>query len=168
MRLVCSILAVLLGVSQGFCGPGYYGGGDYTEYYRNSWTYSFGFPSPYPGKIRKDVEKSWTFSKYNRQYAKAVMNPVVPRKDGNEVPLPDDPSSATFVVSTPEKAELWIDSKKSQQSGKQRIVFSPTLKPGRVYGYKFKAEWMEDGKAVVRERDVLFLIGETVHVQLDK
>lgn len=167
MKYALALMIIVITATNGYSGPGYYGGGDYTEYYRNSWTYSFGFPSPYPGKIKKDAERTWTFSKYSRQYSKAAASNV-PAKKGIEIPLPENPSSATFIVEVPEKADLWIDSKKSLQTGKQRVIFSPALKPGRVYGYKFKATWLEEEQEVVRERDVLFLIGETVNVQLDK
>lgn len=170
MRNALAIIGMGLLCSFVFGGPGYYGGGDYTEYYRNGWTYSFGYPGPYPGKVAKnEYESGRGFFRGNRKNPKHSI--AAPSKElPSQVlpPAPEDPTAAMLVITVPEKAELWVDSKKSDQKGGNRFIYTPPLKPGRAYGYKLKAVWEENGEEIIRERDVIFLIGETVNVQLTK
>gem|GEM_PF-303877 len=160
-------LTLALVLPQAIAGPGYYGGGDYTANYAYGWVGQGlgGYPGPFPGKIPKDPDRDWTFSKSQRRFSRQTVKTSNPTEiiQISKVPIKSD--GATFIVVLPEQADFWIDGKKSDRTGNKRVVHSPTLKPGRVYSYTFKASWKEMDIPKEEIREVFFLIGEEVNVQ---
>jgi len=69
--------------------------------------------------------------------------------------------SATITVLLPKPdAQLWFENAATQQQGMERHFVSPFLNPGEAYTYTVKAHWMENGKAVDRERHVNVWAGQ--------
>jgi len=82
-------------------------------------------------------------------------------------PVPNAISTARITVQLPADARLWIDGQPTQQAGSVRTFETPTiLEPGRTYSYKLRAEWVENGQPIVRERDVSFQAGRQVVVNM--
>jgi len=62
---------------------------------------------------------------------------------------------ATVTLEFPEAARVWLDGKPAEgESGKERVLTSPVLKPGQQYTFKVKAQWDANGKTYEYTRDV--------------
>jgi uncharacterized protein (TIGR03000 family) len=86
-------------------------------------------------------------------------------------PLPENPTAtgpAHLDVRLPAEAELWVDGKKTSQSGENRKFTTPDLKPGQEYVYEMRAQWNgKDGKKEEIRR-IAFRAGEQVKVDFTK
>jgi uncharacterized protein (TIGR03000 family) len=86
-------------------------------------------------------------------------------------PLPENTSAsgpAHLDVRLPAEAELWVDGKKTSQSGETRKFTTPDLKPGQEYAYEMRAHWNgKDGKKEETRR-VAFRAGQQVKVDFTK
>jgi len=71
--------------------------------------------------------------------------------------------SVTVVVPTA-TAEVWFENTLTTQQGTQRLFHSPALEPGQNYTYTIKARWMENGKAIERDRQVNVQAGQSIIV----
>jgi uncharacterized protein (TIGR03000 family) len=77
--------------------------------------------------------------------------------------------SARLTIQLPATATLWIDGQPTQQTGAVRQFTTPdTLVPGRLYTYTFRAQWVENGQPVTRERTVEFKAGNQVIVNFNE
>jgi uncharacterized protein (TIGR03000 family) len=70
-----------------------------------------------------------------------------------------------FTVRLPADAKLWVNDAETKQSGVSRRFHTPTeLEPGRAYEYTFRAQWLEGGQTVTRDRTLRFKAGEDLAV----
>jgi uncharacterized protein (TIGR03000 family) len=81
---------------------------------------------------------------------------------------PEPPRPAKLRVLLPANAELFIEQHKTTQTGSERRFVSPPLVPGKSYAVHVAATWMEDGKNIVREKDVKVRAGKQTTVDLRK
>jgi len=88
------------------------------------------------------------------------------------VPLSDEwpaVASARITVRLPADAKLWVDGRPTKRTGAVReFVTPPVLRAGFTYRYTFRAEWAEDGRAVVRERPVAVRATGSAEVDFSK
>jgi uncharacterized protein (TIGR03000 family) len=62
---------------------------------------------------------------------------------------------ATLTVQFPAAAEVWLDGKKVEGSAvEERVLTSPTLKPGEQHTFALKARWTAGGKTYEATRSV--------------
>jgi uncharacterized protein (TIGR03000 family) len=71
---------------------------------------------------------------------------------------------ASLDLRVPASAEVTFETEKTTQTGAVRSFESPPLTPGRDYVYEIKATWTENGREVVRTRQVNVRAGEQVMV----
>jgi len=69
-------------------------------------------------------------------------------------------------IRVPENAQIWIDGQKTSQTGTFREFVTPPLEQGEKFTYNIKATWTENGKPVVRERQVNFYSGDRLMVNM--
>lgn len=170
--VIFSACFTLLALSWAEAGPGWYGGGDYTANYAYGWVGQGlgGYPGPFPGKIPKDPDREFTKTprRFFRQNSRTTLSP--PPISIPAVPpvskAPSNTGGATFLVILPENADLFVDGKKSDRTGKKRLIFSPELIPGRLYSYTFKAIWEDADEPKEESREVFFRLGDELNVPL--
>ncbi len=170
--IVLSICMMIFALECAEAGPGWYGGGDYTANYAYGWVGQGlgGYPGPFPGKIPKDPDREFTKNprRFFRQNQRGVTPPP-PIRIPTTPPVskvPNNTSGATFLVILPENADLFVDGKKSDRKGKNRMIFSPDLKPGKIYSYTFKAIWRDNELQKEESREVFFSLGDELNVPL--
>lgn len=73
---------------------------------------------------------------------------------------------ATVRLYVPADAQVWFDGSATKQTGSGRAFTSPPLEPGKTYSYDVKAQWIEDGKTVVKTRTVTVQAGRTTEVDM--
>jgi uncharacterized protein (TIGR03000 family) len=61
-------------------------------------------------------------------------------------------------------AEVFVDGKKTVQTGTDRIFESPPLEAGAAFKYTVTARWVERGQVVESSREVTGTPGEVVRV----
>jgi uncharacterized protein (TIGR03000 family) len=71
---------------------------------------------------------------------------------------------ARVVVRVPEDARLEFGGVVVEQAGRVRKFTSPTLTPGQEYRYDVRATWTEDGRPVVKDRQIFVYAGEKADV----
>src|SRR5262245_30351556 len=92
--------------------------------------------------------------------------PITPTSN---YPQPENASSsspARLEVHLPAEAQLWVDGKKTNQTGATRKFTTPTLTPNRDFYYELRAEWNEQGRTVADTRRVTVRAGERVKVDV--
>jgi uncharacterized protein (TIGR03000 family) len=108
--------------------PGYWG-------FRHAWDYypygRFDYGLNYYGT----APTTRSFSAY---YPAEVWITASARADG----------AAYLAVHVPPGATLWVDGRRTAQTGAQRQFVSPPLESGRDYTYEIRARWTEDGRTV--------------------
>jgi uncharacterized protein (TIGR03000 family) len=85
--------------------------------------------------------------------APAITSPVVP---GENV--------ARVVVRVPENAQLEFGGVAVGQTGRVRKFTTPALTPNQQYRYDIRATWTENGRQVVKDRQVFVYAGEKADV----
>jgi uncharacterized protein (TIGR03000 family) len=75
---------------------------------------------------------------------------------------------AHLDVRVPADAELWVDGKKTTQTGTARTFSTPDLKPGQDYAYEMRADWQDRDRKITQTRRVTFHAGENVKVDFTK
>lgn len=89
----------------------------------------------------------------------SVTNVSVGTTSSGVVPVRDLP--ATLVLQFPNAAEVWVNGKKADgDTAPERVLTSPTLKPGEQYTFEVKARWMSGGKAYEATRTVTLGAGD--------
>jgi uncharacterized protein (TIGR03000 family) len=73
--------------------------------------------------------------------------------------------TVTVLVPTAD-AQVWFNGAATTQQGMQRVFSSPPLDQGFSYTYTIKGRWMENGRAVDRERQVNVQSGQSITVDL--
>jgi uncharacterized protein (TIGR03000 family) len=134
----------------------------YPYYFGN---YAYGYPNYY----------GYSYPDYGSSYVPNFAAPqgIAPSTNisayppAEPAPPPADVSTAHITVQLPANARLWIDDQPTQQTGSVRTFETPpNLDPARTYSYKLRAEWVENGQPMVRERDVSFKPGSQVVVNM--
>jgi uncharacterized protein (TIGR03000 family) len=88
-----------------------------------------------------------------------------PRTTTTESLYGPTPTTALITVRLPADAKLVVDDLPTPQTGPVRQFVTPgALEPGKTYHYTLKAEWMDNGQSVKRERKVDFQAGGQVNV----
>src|SRR5436190_803973 len=77
-----------------------------------------------------------------------------------------DSQPVTLIVRVPADATVEIGGVATRQTGEERRFVSPPLQAGKEYSYSLKATWKEQGKDVVRTRDVSVAPGKEIVVDL--
>ena len=75
------------------------------------------------------------------------------------------PGCACIVVEVPAGAEVWLEGRRSAQTGTQRVFYSPPLPPNGRYAYKIRARWPHGSGRMEQVRDVVVQPGQRVNVQ---
>jgi uncharacterized protein (TIGR03000 family) len=70
-------------------------------------------------------------------------------------------------VSVPANAQIWVEGKRTTDSGAFRQFISPPLPPGREFSYDIKVRWTEDGKEVTRSRHITVHAGDVVNLSFN-
>jgi len=148
--------------------PGYYGGGDYREYYAfGRGTGVANFPGPLPGP---DYYWDWT-SPWRHEWVLRPPRPA-PQEIAADDPapltvsaVPRDEPIARFTVEVPADAEVYLEGIKTRQTGTNRVFVSPRLTPGKQYVYEVRARWMANGNPVEQTKSLMLTAGQrlTVH-----
>jgi uncharacterized protein (TIGR03000 family) len=73
---------------------------------------------------------------------------------------------AKLIVRLPANAKLVIDDTATKSTGSVRSFETPPLEVGKKYSYTLKATWMEQGKEVVRQKDVIVQGGRVADIDL--
>jgi len=123
--------------------PGYYGGGNYNEYYKFGRGWGFAnFPDSLPYFPLPKPCVRWG-SVPPPGYVDPTILPSLP------VPI-----TARVTVHVPAGAEVFIEGIKSKQTGDVRQFVSPPLAPDQVYVYGVRARWEENGAPVEQLQEV--------------
>jgi uncharacterized protein (TIGR03000 family) len=77
-----------------------------------------------------------------------------------------DSQPATIRVYVPADAKITVDGTPTKQTGGDRRYVSPPLSLGKKYVYTFRATWQDQGKAIVREKEVQIEGGKETTVDL--
>lgn len=75
-----------------------------------------------------------------------------------------DDNAVLIAVRVPESAVIWFDGDKTTQTGTLREFITPSLDPGQKYTYDIKAQWVENGKEVLRTRKMEIYAGDRLMV----
>jgi len=149
--------------------PGYYGGGDYREYYAfGRGTGVANFPGPLPGP---DYYWDWT-SPWRREWVLRPPLPVPPDFAVDQpAPLavtavPRDEPLAHFTLEVPAAAEVFLEGVKTRQTGTNRVFVSPRLIPGKQYVYEVRVRWTENGNLVEQTRSLTVAAGQRLTVRI--
>lgn len=138
--------------------PGYYGGSHYTEYYKFGYGYGFaGFPGPVPGPLPPPYLSGPP--RHPRQPPRLPPGYVPTREL-----FPLDPV-ALLDVEVPDDADIWLEGKKTEQTGPLRRFISPALTPGKDYEYEIRASWQEDGREKKQTQTVTIRAGGQVRIR---
>lgn len=132
--------------------PTYYGGSNYREYY--NFGRGFGF-ADFPGMIYPPVKPIVR----NRHLPPHPLPPL------DYVPTSHLFPEAHFEVFVPCNAEVWLEGRKTDQTGEVRSFVSPPLTPGEDYVYTIKARWQEGGKDVEQVQKVVVHAGSRHNVR---
>jgi uncharacterized protein (TIGR03000 family) len=167
--------------------PGYYGGGNYREYYAfGRGTGVANFPGPVPGpEYFWDWTAPWRREWILRPPLPASSDPVTPAWGGvvwrratappqvvGEEPgplviraVPEGEPIAQFTIEVPASAELYLEGVKTKQTGPSRMFVSPRLNPGQQYVYEVRARWIENGQPVEQKSNVVVTAGQRLTVR---
>jgi uncharacterized protein (TIGR03000 family) len=130
-----------------YSSPGYYYPGGYNYAYSN---YSPGYYTTYPSpSYAPEYSYTGPASNYTSFYP--------PEAAGQSAP---DENAALIDVKVPADADVWFNGTKTRQTGANREFESPTLTPGKTYGYDIKARWMGDDGEVTRTKHVTIRAGD--------
>jgi uncharacterized protein (TIGR03000 family) len=132
--------------------PSYYGGSNYREYY--NFGRGFGWAN-LPGEWYPPLKPIIR----NRRLPPSALPPTF------YVPTSHLFPEARFEVFVPGGAEVWLEGKKTEQTGEVRCFISPPLTPGEDYLYTIKARWQEGGKDVEQVQKVVVHPGSRLNVR---
>jgi uncharacterized protein (TIGR03000 family) len=137
---------------RGWYGGPYYSSWDGGPYYRN-WAYGY-----YPGMTYSYATvPSYTQSNYPPY---APTTGIVPSSYESTAPNRGENTVLLHLfVPTPD-TRLWIQDQQMQQTGTERLFYSPPLEPGKTYTYTIKATWRDGDREVNRTQEVTVKAGE--------
>jgi uncharacterized protein (TIGR03000 family) len=138
---------VSIGIGIGLGGYGYYPGYAYSGYY-----------TPFvavPRYYTTDPYYSAGYPSYSVQPGAAYTN--APARVNN---------AATMDIRVPADAKVLFDGAATTQTGTDRRFVSPELTPGYDYTYTISASWMEGGKEVTQERQIVVQAGQYYRIDM--
>lgn len=182
------------GFGPGFYGPGWFG---YSGRAGSSWSNGlslYGPPVPVYGPVpgvfgNNDLVRQWRstlppgFAGYGwvgvyaasprPRHPSVSVWPVVeqfgPANAAPAVPAAQTGGSLVISVRVPQPAaEVFVDGKKTAQTGTDRTFESPPLAAGQTYKYTVTARWVERGQVVESSKDVTGTPGEVVRVDFGR
>jgi uncharacterized protein (TIGR03000 family) len=147
------------GYYPNFSSYGYYGGYPYGGAY---YPYYGGYPYGYQG---------WNYdpgySSYPPDYDGGTTQPY--RSYGSDALLETSGNSAVVYVHVPlALADVAFDGKLTTTTGKDRVITTPELTPGKTYTYTVTANWTEGGMARNETRAVQVQAGQSATVDFSK
>ena len=77
-------------------------------------------------------------------------------------------NDAQVRVEVPANAKVWFSGHKTNQTGTDRLFYTPPLDPKANYRYQVRARWTENGQVMDRTRDVPVRAGQTVTVDFTR
>src|SRR5262245_21644119 len=149
----------------GHAGYGYWGGhwGGYGGHYwypYTGWGYAqypysgyygspyYAYSYPYYGYPRYGY---WGYPGYSYMYTQPGVVYTAPITTTTTV----TGTPATIEVRVPDaSAEVWVDGRKTAQTGMTRRFTTPPLEPGSNYSYRFSVVFPRDGEMVTENRTV--------------
>ncbi len=146
--------------------PGVFGNNDLVRQYRSTLAPGFAgygwvgiyVASPRP---RHPSVSAWpVVEQFGPPGANAPGSPDAAAKNGG---------SLVISVRVPQPAaEVFVDGKKTAQTGTDRTFESPPLAAGQTYKYTVTARWVERGQVVELSKDVTGMPGEVVRVDFGR
>jgi uncharacterized protein (TIGR03000 family) len=130
----------------------------------------FYYPGPagsYPGPLDFRTEAGFDIPRLIVISPRAPEDTTVSAPEATVTPLSLAAQTATLDVRLPAGAVLYIQGKKTKQTGSERHFVTPALEAGQKYRYTLKAEWSENGHTKAVERHVFLRGGEQGMVRLD-
>jgi uncharacterized protein (TIGR03000 family) len=127
----------------GYYGYPYYGGAGYWPPYPYGPDAALAVPGAYPGPLPP------------------AAYPAPPPPDASAAPA----NNAVHVsVRVPAGTEVWFNGVKMSPTGVQRQFVSPALTAGQEYRYEVRAEWVENGRAATRTRQLTVHAGDRINL----
>jgi uncharacterized protein (TIGR03000 family) len=154
-----------VGVGQ----PYYYGYSPWysSYYYPRSWGFgmypyrSYYYSPAYATEYYSPPNYSYTYPN-NAGY---TSQPTYSTQTSDE-DLAENPNAIRVRVNVPENARVWFENQETQQRGTDRLFVSPPLEAGKDYVYHIKAQWMENGRPVVRSKEIIVHAGDRVTIDM--
>jgi uncharacterized protein (TIGR03000 family) len=139
----------------------YYGGGASPyRYYGGGLGYS-----PFYLGLGLGIAQSAYYATPNYYAAPTYVVPMAQVRDSfYAAPVAVQQSVNIAVLVPAADAQVWFENRLTAQNGMERLFHSPPLDPSHSYTYTIKARWMENGQAVIRERQVNVQSGQNVTV----
>jgi uncharacterized protein (TIGR03000 family) len=98
-----------------------------------------------------------------------VAPPAAPAAPAPEAAVPGAAAMLVLSVKLPQPAaEVFVNGKKTTQTGTDRIYESPPLEAGKQYKYELTARWVEGGATREVKKAVIGTPGEVVRVDFTK
>jgi uncharacterized protein (TIGR03000 family) len=148
---------------------GYYGGSRYREYY--SYGRGPGIFANYPGPlVGHGPPPDYRGPRPGTIYYESgpvMTQPLVPQPVVAQPALPPIMQGATvaqIVMEVPADAEVWIEGLPTKQAGTTRWYVSPPLDRGRLYEYRIRARWKENGALVEQNQQISVHAGDNATV----
>jgi len=90
-----------------------------------------------------------------------IEEPIVAEPTPTRIVELSNEFPATVTLEFPAAANVWLDGKPVEgETGKERVLTSPVLRPGQQYTFKVKARWDANGKTYEYTRDVALNPGD--------
>ncbi len=131
----------------------YYGGYSYPQYY-----YQSGYSAPQYGYAYNSTPYYVTPSTSETVAYNAVPSQSSTSNYGDLAPN----GQAWLRVILPDpNARLHIEGQQMQQTGTERVFYTPSLNRSSIYPYTLRATWMENGQEISREKKIDVMVGQT-------
>lgn len=145
-----------MGFPAGYPSPFYYNRGiiggyggfyPYQNFYAPATSYFGGFAGGYGYWPYFGTPGPFAYDQPAVEYIPAQSPPQRIVELSNEYP-------ATLTMEFPAAAKVWLNGKEAEgETGKERVLSSPVLKPGQQYTFKVRAEWERNGKTYEYTRE---------------
>jgi uncharacterized protein (TIGR03000 family) len=107
-------------------------------------SFDYRLNSPKPAAAPAVVTRQANYPPDRTEVATMARTPS-PRK-GNGV--------VRIKIKVPRDAEIWFDGVKTTQTGSAREFVTPSLSRGKVFTYRLRVRWLENGRAVIKTRKI--------------
>lgn len=145
----------------------YFGGRGYSPYYGGN---GYGFAPNYGGGYGGAYNRGYDYTPYYQSYGYRNVpgsydnaEPTTRQSMYYEPESTPQYAAVTIVVPTAD-TQVWFGGTAMAQRGTVRVFHSPSLEAGKQFVYTIKARWVEQGKAVERDRQVDVQAGQRVTV----
>lgn len=143
---------------SGYGGSGY-GGSTYIGSGYTGWSYGGG-ASGYGGRtyIGRGYAGGGLSSSSRESSSQVARSSVPPVVSGSQATS----NSVLLTVRVPADAKLFINDRPTKITGELRHFSTSRQQPGRIYNYRVRAEFVDDGKPASEEKTVELTNGQTV------